>query len=292
MARVLVTGATGNVGREVVSALLVRGAKVRVAERSADRVRAACGGEVEPVPFDFFEPATFRGAVRGCDALFLMRPPPIQDVKATLNALVDRAREASVASIVFLSVAGAGKNRAVPHHGVEGHLQAGPRDWTILRPGFFAQNFEDAYLRDVRDDDRVYVPAGDGVVTFVDVRDVGEVAAMALTAPEQHREKAYTLTGPEAVSFARAAELLSAALGRMIRYEPASILGYGLHLRRRGLPPLQALVQTILHVGLRFGQAAVVDPTLAQVLGRAPRTLAEYVRDRADVWRRDAATYR
>lgn len=289
MVRALVTGATGNVGREVVSALLRRGAAVRVAARSG---RSELGPDVESTPLDFFDPKTFPAAARGCDALFLMRPPPIQDVRSTLNVLIDRARDASVSTIVFLSVAGAGTNKRVPHHGVEAHLQAGPRDWTILRPGFFAQNFEDAYLRDVREDDRIYVPAGDGVVTFVDVRDVAEVAARAITAPDEHRGQAYTLTGPEAVSFARAAELLSGAVGRPIRYEPASILGYGLHLRRRGLPLLQVLVQTILHVGLRHGQAAVVDPTLARVLDHPPRTLDEYVRDRAEVWRNAAAPYR
>jgi hypothetical protein len=82
------------------------------------------------------------------------------------------------------------------------------------------------------------------------------------------------------------ASVLSAVLERPIRYVPASIPGYLLHLRRRGLPLAQAAVQAVLHVGLRFGQAEAVDPTLERLLGRPGRTLADYVRDHAALWRR------
>jgi uncharacterized protein YbjT (DUF2867 family) len=199
---------------------------------------------------------------------------------------VDAARAEGVAQVVFLSVAGAGENRLVPHHAVERHLQAGPPGWTILRPGFFAQNLGDAYLRDLREDDRLYLPAGRGRAAFVDLRDVAEVAAAALLDPAGHAGRAWTLTGPVAVGFEEAARLLTGAVGRTIRYVPASLPGYALHLRRRGLPWGQVAVQAILHVGLRFGQAEAVDPTLERLLGRPGRSLADYVRDHAGLWRR------
>lgn len=83
-----------------------------------------------------------------------MRPPPISKVEETLNPSCDAARAVGVRQITFLSVAGAGKNSIVPHHGVEKHLQKG-EGYTILRPGFFAQNLQDAYLRDIVKDDRI-----------------------------------------------------------------------------------------------------------------------------------------
>lgn len=215
---ILVTGATGNVGREVVNALLVRGASVRAADRRADRADALFDGRVTSVALDFLDPSTFDVAADGCESLFLLRPPPISDVRPTLNAFVDRARRLGVRHVVFLSVAGAGKNKLVPHHAVEVHLRARSDDWTVLRPGFFAQNLGDAYLRDIVEDDRLYVPAGRGRAAFVDVRDVAEVAAMALTRPAQHARAAYTLTGPAALSFDEAAALLSGTLARRIRY--------------------------------------------------------------------------
>ena len=284
-ARVLVTGATGNVGREVVRELRARGALVRVGGRGAARKALDGDASVEHVAFDFHDPSTFAPAADGCSAVFLIRPPAIADVRSTLNAFVDAARARGVEHVVFLSVAGAGKNKLVPHHAVEAHLAARVDGWTVLRPGFFAQNLGDAYRRDIVEDGRLYVPAGRGRVAFIDTRDIAQVAALALCDPARHTGKAYTLTGPEAVTFDDAAAILSRALGRSIRYAPASVAGYALHLRRRGLPAGQIAVQTILHVGLRFGQAEAVDPTLAALLGRPGGTLAEYVRDHAATWR-------
>lgn len=284
-APVLVTGATGNAGREVVAALLARGVPARAAGTSPKRLRELLPA-AEPVRLDLREPATFGPALRGCRGLFLLRPPAIADVKPTLNALVDAARAGGVSHVVFLSVAGAGENHVVPHHAVERHLIEGPGDWTILRPGFFAQNLGDAYRRDLLEDDRLYLPAGRGRAAFVDVRDVAEVVAQAFVEPTVHAGQAWTLTGPVATSFEEAARLLTAALGRPIHYVPASLPGYALHLLRRGLPWGQVAVQAILHAGLRFGQAERVDPTLARLLGRPGRTLSEYVHDHASLWRR------
>ena len=281
---ILVTGATGNAGREVVRALRARGASVRAAGRSAEGPDA--------VALDFADRSTWGAALGGADALFLMRPPAIADVEATLIPFARAAREAEVGQIVFLSVAGAERSRWVPHRKVEDHLIAEGAGHTILRPGFFAQNLQDSYRLDIREDHRLYVPAGRGRVAFLDLRDLGEVAAEALTDPAAHRGAAYHLTGPEAVTFAEVAGTLSEALGRPIRYEPASVPGYARHLRARGLPWPAVGIQTYLHVGLRFGQAEAVDPTLADLLGHPPRNLCAYVAEHRAVWLRPGGAER
>jgi len=267
----------------VVGALLDRQVSVRAATTTPERM-PALEGRWQPVRLDFQDPRTFGPAVRGCGAVFLMRPPAIAEVSSTLNAFVDVAAREGVRHVVFLSVAGAGENRIVPHHAVEQHLLRGAMPWTVLRPGFFAQNFGDAYRRDIVEQDRVYVPAGEGVVAFVDARDIAEVAAVVLGRAEEHVGKAYTLTGPESIGFHGAARLLETAVGRPIRYVPASILGYVAHLLRRRMPVAQVAVQTVLHVGLRFGQAARVDDTMTRLLGRRGRVLADYIRDHAYLW--------
>ncbi len=284
--RILVTGATGNVGREVVRALRARGVAVRAAVSSVASAEKLWGGEVEAVRFDFRQPATWADAVEGCTGVFLLRPPPIADVEKTLNPFVDFAREKKAVHVVFLSVAGAGENKIIPHHKVEVHLKASEAPYTLLRPGFFAQNLQDAYLRDIREEDRLYVPAGKGRAAFVDLYDVAEVAAEAFVAPEKHTNKAYTLTGPEAIGFDDVAGILCDVLGRSIRYQPAWVVGYLRHLRRRGLPWGQCIVQTILHVGLRFGQAERVDPTMEALLGRRGRTMRMYVEANQELWKK------
>lgn len=279
---IFVTGGTGNVGREVVRQLRARQIHVRVGDRDPQRARARFEPEVDIVPFDFSEPRTF-AAADGVDGVFLLRPPAIADMKHTLLPFLDRARQSGAPHIVFLSVAGAADNKLVPHHAVEQYLNK-TTGWTILRPGFFAQNFRDAYRRDIVEDGRIYVPAGRGRVAFVDVRDVAEVAAAVLALPRDHERRVYTLTGPVAVDFTTAARILSDAIGREIRYEAASIVGYMRHLRRRELSWTQAAVQTVLHAGLRFGQAAQVDPTLERLLGRPGTSLDQYLRDDRETW--------
>lgn len=274
-APIAITGATGNVGQAVIAALRARDVAVR------PLVRAPVG---DAVAFDFLRPETFRAAVAGAAGLFLLRPPPISDVGPTLNRLVDVALAAGVSRVVFLSVIGADTRSYIPHAKVEKHLIGTAAAWTCLRAGFFAQNLGDAYRADIREHDELFVPAGNGRAAFVDVRDLGEVAARAFT-EAGHAGQAYCLTGPEALSFTQVAEQLSVALGRTIRYTRPGVLRYMSRLRRRGLPFAQRLVQAALHVGLRFGQGEGLDPTLARLLGRAPRTLASYIHEHVALWR-------
>jgi uncharacterized protein YbjT (DUF2867 family) len=283
LAPVLVTGATGNVGRHVVHALRELGVPFVAGGTDAGRLRGALGESVPTRRLDLADPGTYEGAVQGIRGLFLLRPPPIANVTETLNVLIDRAIEAGVEHVTFLSVDGADRQRWVPHHAVEGHLVKRGISATILRPGFFAQNLGDAYLADIRDRSEIYVPAGCGRVSFVDVRDVGKVAARTFV-NQSLRRTAWTLTGPEAVTFDEVAAALTAALGRTIQYRPASIPGYAFHLRRQGLPWMQVLVQTLLHVGLRFGNASHVDPALSALLGRPPLTIKQYVEDHRALW--------
>lgn len=267
----------------VITAMVARGMVPRAGVFHSSK---ALPSGVSTVKLDLADRSTFRSALEGVAGLFLLRPPAISNVKESLNVLVDAAREAGVGHIVFLSVIGADRTRYIPHYAVERHVERSGVPYTFLRAGFFAQNFCDAYRADICEHDRIYVPAGDGKVAFVDVRDLGEVAAAIFASPHEHRNIAYLLSGPAAVTFDDVAALLTRQLGRTINYRRASVVGYLRHLRRRGLPWTQVLVQCALHVGLRFGQAEGVDPTLEKLLGRPPRSMAEFIADHRALWNR------
>lgn len=277
---ILVTGASGNSGSNVVAVLRRRDLAFRIASHRAS--------EAGTVPFDFHDRATWPGAFSGTKGVYLLRPPAIADMSKTLLPFVDAIRDAGAGPIVFLSVAGAERNPILPHAKVEKRLFAsGTSDFTILRPGYFAQNLEDAFLADIRDEGRIALPAGDGRVAFVDLRDVAEITADALCGRAELVGTAVTLTGPRAIGFDEVATLISAAAGRPVRYERMSPMGYWRHLRRRGQPMMQALVQTILNSGLRFGNAEKVDVTLSRLLGRPATDIAEYISDKSALWRAD-----
>lgn len=283
---VAVLGATGNIGSACSDALLARGAQVRVLGRDPDRMRERFPG-ADAVRFDLLEPATFAPALRGARSLFVIRPPAASNVDRALAAFLDAAEQAGVEHVVFSSVAGAEERAWLPHARIERHLEGLTLGATLLRPGFFMQNLEDAYRADIRDDDRIYVPAGRARVAWIDTRDIGDAAAVCLLDSATHDGRAYHLTGAEALPFVQVVDVLARVLGRPIRYDAASIAGYLWHLLvRRRMGVVQALVQTYLHADLRRGTAEPVTPDLERLLGRPPRTVSEYVRDHASVWRR------
>jgi uncharacterized protein YbjT (DUF2867 family) len=137
---VLVTGATGTVGRQVVAGLLAEGCGVRAAGRDRDRVEGAFDARVEAVALDFTDPATWPAAYRGVEVAFVVRPPQLGNVRRDLLPSLQAARGAGVRHIVLLSLQGAERNRVVPHARLEEWLRASGLGWTFVRPSFFMEN--------------------------------------------------------------------------------------------------------------------------------------------------------
>lgn len=280
-APILVTAATGNVGRATVDALLAAGVRVRAASREPSS--ASWPAAVEPVALDFRDDATFGPAVARAAAVLVVRPPQIVRVGSTVNRFVDAAIDAGVRHCVFLSVEDADTNTRVPHHHVEKHLRASRASWTFLRPGFFAQNLTGAYLADIRRG-RLILPAGHGNVVWVDARDVGEAAARILLHPPSHAGKAYHVTGSEALSYPKLARILTEMLGRRIHYDAVGVPRYALHLlRSERASPLRIAVLSLLHTHIRSGGATSVDPALEQLVGHRLRTIRDFVADHVDL---------
>lgn len=278
---ILVTGATGTVGRAVVTELLARGAAVRAAV--TDPARAELPAEVARTRLVFGDPATYRDALAGVDAVFLMRPPQIADVARRIHPFVDAAVGAGVARIAFLSLQGVERNPVVPHARVEAKLREGPLGWTMLRPSFFMQNLSQQHRADIRDLGEIVVPAGRGRTSFVDARDVGAVAAVVLSGAG-HEGRAYELTGRDAFDYHHVASTLSCVLGRTIRYRAPSIPRYWRRRRALGDPLPYILVTTALYTAARLGLAAGTSDELERLLGRPPTPLARFAADHREVW--------
>ncbi|GAB4210276.1 MAG: NmrA family NAD(P)-binding protein [Roseiflexaceae bacterium] len=286
--RILVTGATGTVGAEVLEELRRMGAPVVAAVRDVQRAQRTLGDQIAYATFDFAKPETYGPALTGVRKLFLMRPPAIGDARQ-LSPLIAAARRAGVEHVVFLSLLGVEHNRVVPHYGIEQDLLASGMDWTFLRASFFMQNLSTTHRDDIRDGDVIFVPAGDGRTSFIDARDIGAVGALALT-DDRHRNQAYPLTGDTALTYGEVAELLSQALNRPIRYPRPSIPAFALRMRSRGLDWAFILVMIGIYTTARLGMAGGVTPDTAQLLGRAPISVAQFARDYRSSWARpDAA---
>lgn len=281
---VLVTGATGTVGRHLTAALLARGERPRRALHAPDAVDDGS----EACRFDFADPATWEAALDGVDRIFLMRPPAIADVKGVIRPFVERAARLPLRQVVVLSLMGV--NPAMPHWQLERAVKTAGLPWVMLRPAYFMQNLETALRTEIRDHDRLRLAAGDGRTSFVDTTDIAGVAALALSEPASHRDTAYTLTGGEALSWGAVASTLSAELGRPIHYEPIGLRAARRALLAAGHPKAYVNVQGLIDVVTRAGLAAKVTGEVERLLGRPPRTLSEYVHANRDLWRPAAGT--
>lgn len=291
MSVILVTGAAGNVGRHIVHHLIEAGATARAAGRTpaADPTQPVAGaaGSVHQVPFGFTDPTTWPAAFEGVHTMFLLRPPAISNVRRDLLPAVAAARQAGVRHVVFLSLQGAHRLRVVPHAKVEAWLQTSGLDWTFVRPSFFTQNLSTTHATDIRDHDRIIVPAGAGRTAFVDVADVAAVAAAALLDPGEHRGRAWTVTGPEALTYTEVAEILTRVLGRTITYTRPGLLRYYRHARQAlGMPAGLAAVTAAIYTTARFGLAAGLTDDVRRVTGHDPLDVQATVRREQAAWTR------
>ena len=280
--RVLVTGATGTVGAPLVRELLDAEASVRVATRDPERARDAFGDGPEPVEFDLGRPETWGAALAGVDGLFLLYPPgsAVSDV----TEFADAADRVGVEHVAFLSILGAEKLPVLPHRRIETHIAGTDLAHTFLRASWFAQNLSEIHRREIVERDEIFVPAGDGVLSFTDARDVAAVAARVLT-ESGHADRAYDLTGPAALDFEEVAEIFSEVLDRPIEYADPSRLTFARQMYRRGFSPGFVAFMVAEYSVVRLGRSGRTTDDVEALLGRPPRTVREFVEDYTDEFR-------
>lgn len=282
---ILVTGATGTVGRELCLQLIERGETVRAMSRAPEKARALLGAAVDVLRGDFSDPASLSAAVEGVESVFLLTagmagPPP----DAMVCAL---AAQAGVGRIVRLSVLEAGGDENDPvtgwHTTAENAVKASALPWTFLRPGGFMSNTL-GWAETIRRDRAVRALFADLKVAWIDPYDIAAVAVRVLT-EDGHYGQAYPLSGPQALSPREQVGILAAALGveiTVIDLPPdqvrAAMIG-------QGMPPERAAAVLAARGsgGSRLG--STVFQTVERITGRPPRTYAEWVEAHLDAYR-------
>lgn len=275
----LVTGATGTVGRPLVQALTAHGMAVRAASRHPPETTPAETTDrlVDPVRFDFTDPSTYEAAFAGVQTMFLVRPPDLTNTARDLAPALAHAAAAGVRQVVFLSVQGADRLRMLPHARIEQWLRASGLGWTFLRASFFDQNLITVHGQAVRDHSELVMPAGNGRTAFVDADDVAAVAAQAMLHPDRHRNRVWTLTGSEALSYGEVAGIMTAVLGRPIRYTQPGLLRYAINAHRHQMPAGMVAVTSVVYSTARLGLATQLTHDVHQVLGRPPTTMTAFI---------------
>ena len=280
---ILVTGATGNVGSELVAQLAADGVPVRAMTRSPEKARFPEG--VEVVAGDFDKPETLPAAFAGINRVFVCPPGYGPEGPVQERTLVAAAREAGVKHLVKLSTSGVGYGATDPltsgHRAGEQVIQESGRDWTILRPGTF-MIYLYGYADTIAKDRTMYVTEGDPVSAMIHPRDIASVAAKVLTT-SGHEGQAYTLTGGEPLSPQRQGEIISEALGQEVKVVERTKAQAQAEFDRMGWggPRLEALLE------LKRQSAAwdwKVSDAVEKITGKAPLTLHDWVEENIHIF--------
>jgi uncharacterized protein YbjT (DUF2867 family) len=287
---ILITGATGTVGSEVVKQLSAKGENiiVKAAARSATDNTFENLNRVQVVQLDYDKPDSLAVALKGVDKLFLLTPFQSNMVDLTSN-LVSEAKKAEVKYIAKQSVMGADAEPGITpgrlHRQAEKIIEESGIPFTFLRPNFFMQNFVNYYSNLIRSQGAFYIPAGDAKVSFVDVRDIAAVAVKSLINDNQQKGRAYNITGGEALSYGQAAEILSKAVGKKINYVNVTDQD-----ARNGMKDMSMDEWTIksmieLFEITRAGYVSEISPIVEQVTGNKPITFSQFAKDYAGAFK-------
>ena len=277
---ILVTGGTGNTGRELVRLLQQAGQPLRVLSRNKELAAALLGDGVAIVQGDLNNPETLDEAFDGARRLFLLTAPDPHQVEQEAHAL-EMAEAAGVEHIVKLSVLGASEDSPVSfgrwHAFSERQLLESAIDATILRPHYFMHNTLQ-FAPQIAGGGSLAAPMRDGRIGMIDVRDVAAVAFKTLTT-DGHANRVYDLTGGEALGFADVASILGAELGRQVAYVDVPPNEAEAAMLAAGLPSWLADALVTLYGIFAAGHASECTNAVQEITGQAPRSYRDFVRD-------------
>ncbi|MER5176172.1 MAG: SDR family oxidoreductase [Candidatus Nitrosocosmicus sp.] len=294
MNTILVTGATGTVGGEVVKQLASSSLGHEVVRagvhspNKADKLKQY--KTVEIVNMDYNKPETITTALQDIDELFWLTTLTPNTTQISSN-LIKEANKNYVKHIVKLSVMGADTEPITTisrlHRQEEKIIEESGIPYTFLRPVGFMQNFINFFGQTIKNQNTFYLPAGDGKVSFVDVRDIASVAVQTLVANDdnQHTGKAYGITGDELLSYEQVAEILSKEVGKKINYVNISDEDARKSMKSMGMEDWLIDGMMELYNGIRGGHASLTTNTVEQILGQKPISFSQFAKDYAEFFR-------
>ncbi|WP_370881216.1 NmrA family NAD(P)-binding protein [Bacillus stercoris] len=274
---ILITGGTGTVGSRIASRLIKLGYRVRIASRKKGELANA-----EYVYFDWMDASSYTPALEQVKDIYLVAPVGVLDPAPYVLPFLKEAKRLVVKRVVMQSASVVSENGPV-----FGALHQAVREfpeWTVLRPSYFMQNFINVqHQMSIQNEGRIVTASGEGKLGFIDADDIAETAVRALTDAVPHQTH-HILTGPEALSYAEAAEIIGAAAGRRVKHVSISRSELQNRMAAAGLPADYASFMAGLDEAISHGAEHRVTDTVKRVTGKEPRSLSEFAAAHAAYW--------
>jgi uncharacterized protein YbjT (DUF2867 family) len=280
MRQILITGATGNIGTEVIRNLITRGTDnyITAGVRNISKAKQMYP-EFKNLgyrDFDYEDPHTFDKALDNIDCIFLLRPPHISDVDKYFKPLIHKIAEKGIRQIIFLSVQGAEKSKVIPHNKIESLIKESGLDFIFLRPSYFMQNLTTTLLKDIRLKGQIILPAGKAKFNWIDIKNIGEVSAILLDNFATNKNREIELTGLENLDFSTVADIISTVTNRKIEFVNVNPLRFYRLKSKEGLNPGLIIVMILLHFLPRLQSDPEISDNYETLIGHKPSTLKEF----------------
>lgn len=281
MSNILITGATGNIGFEVIRFLFKTNTSNRIIAgvRNVDKAKKAFKDYplLEYVHFDFENVETFEKALTGIDRIFLLRPPHISDVATYFKPLISTIKKLNSTEVVFLSVQGAEKSKVIPHNKIERLIKEEELDYIFLRPSYFMQNLTTTLINDIKTKREIILPAGQAKFNWIDIENIGEAAAILLDKFEEYKNQAYEITGLENENFAKVTWLINNVIEDQIRFRNVNPFKFYRIKKQEGMVKGMIIVMILLHFLPRFQKEPGISDFYEHLTGKKPTDLKSFI---------------
>ena len=286
MENILITGATGNIGREILNFFVpTENQKLFIATRSLNETGQTDEQETK-LFFDFNDIDKTVQLVKEAqiNTIFLLRPPQIADTDTYFKPLIEKLEDTTVKQIIFLSVQGADKMSYIPHAKIEKLLKEssdrGKITYTFIRPSYFMQNLTTTLKKDLDENNEIYLPAGKAKFLWIDAQDIGKAIAAVLSNPQIHQNKIYTITGTETemLNFDEMTTIMTEELKEKYTYTSPNLISFFFRKKKEGEKTGFIFILIMLHFLPRFQKPPKISTDFEQLTGQKPNTLREFIK--------------
>lgn len=282
MKRILITGATGNVGMAIIRYLYMNCAEEQVVAGvrniSEAKKKFAENKKLEFVHFDFENPETFKQALENIDLVFLLRPPHISDVDRYFKPLIEAMRQARIHKVIFLSVQGAEKSKFIPHNQIEKLIMQTEIPFIFLRPSYFMQNLTTTLLKDIQEKRKINLPAGNAKFNWIDIENIGEAAAVLVGNFQEYSNRAIEITGYENKNLSEVVVLINKNTAIKAVYINSNPFRFYRIKKQEGIQKGMIMVMILLHFIPRFQKETRISDFYEKLTGKKPTGLIEFIK--------------
>ncbi len=279
---ILITGATGNVGFEVIRFLTKNNTTnniiAGVRNINAAKKLFKDYSTIDFVNFDFEQPDTFDNALKNINTIFLLRPPHISDIDKYFVPLMTKLKEYEVNEVVFLSVQGAEKSKVIPHNKIEKLIENYNLNHIFLRPSYFMQNLTTTLLKDIKNKRQIILPARKAKFNWIDIENIGEISSIMLNKFSDFSNQTFELTGEQNIDFFEVTDLINTVIKRPISFSNVNPLKFYKIKKNDGMEKGMIIVMIMLHMLPRFQKEPVISNYYEQLTGKKPTTLIDFIK--------------